>query len=86
MRNYPKLITVRPDKGYTLILEFESGEIKLYHFAKNLEHPYYEQLRDETLFRSVTVEDGEILWKSGQDFCPHTLYDNSVPISAEPNE
>jgi hypothetical protein len=25
------------------------------------------------------VNDGEIEWATGQDFCPHTLYDGSEP-------
>ena len=26
----------------------------------------------------ISVVDGELLWQTGQDFCPHTLYENSI--------
>lgn len=78
--NYPKLIKATPTEDYALVLLFGNNEKRLYDFKPNLTHKYYKPLKDITLFKTVTVTDGEIEWATGQDFCPHTLYENSVPI------
>ena len=76
--NYPKLKEVSVLNDYNLLLLFSNGEKKVYDFAPNLSHPYFNALSNKFLFRNITVNDGEIEWASGQDFCPHTLYDNGV--------
>ncbi|MCL2739685.1 MAG: DUF2442 domain-containing protein [Oscillospiraceae bacterium] len=75
---YPKLTKVTPRQDYELELEFDNGEKRLFDFAYNLNHPFYAQLKDIKYFCKVQVVDGEILWASGQDFCPHTLYQKSM--------
>jgi hypothetical protein len=79
MKTYPKLTAVTPFDDYRLVLVYDSGEKRVYDFKPNLSHKYYGQLADTRLFKSVSVVDGEIEWATGQDFCPHTLYENSVP-------
>jgi len=75
---YPLLCAVKPLEGYRLLLEFGNGENREYDFTPNLGHKYYAPLSDVDKFRAVSVNDGEIEWASGQDFCPHTLYADSV--------
>jgi hypothetical protein len=77
---YPKLKGVEAIKEYLLLLDFD-GEKRLYDFSPNLDHPYYKELSEPALFRSVCVRDGEIEWATGQDFCPHTLYEKSLPVN-----
>ena len=81
MQNIPKLIDVKTQPDYYLILIFNNGEQRLYDFKPNLTHPYYKPLASYSLFQQVTVTAGEIEWSSGQDFCPHTLYENSLPYT-----
>jgi len=76
--NYPRLIEATALDNYSLLLFFSNGEKKVFDFTPNLDHPFYKGLRDNSLFRKLTVNDGEIEWTTGQDFCPHTLYDKSV--------
>lgn len=76
--NYPKLLAVTPKDDYKLVLSFEGNERRVYDFAPNLIHKFYKQLEDIRLFKNVRVIDGEIEWATGQDFCPHTLYENST--------
>jgi len=80
MTIYPKLKTVTPLDNYNLILFFDDGGKRLYDFKPNLTHKFYKALTDIRLFKSVSVNNGEIEWVTGQDFCPHTLYDQSIPI------
>ena len=79
MINYPKLKYVIPLDDFVLLLEFEKNEKRLYDFKPHLKHPYYGELSSEDTFRNVSVEDGEIIWETGQDFCPNTLYEFSNP-------
>jgi len=76
--DYPKLIDATALDGYNLLLLFSNGEKKIFDFTPNLCHPFYKDLRDNSLFRCLSVNDGEIEWATGQDFCPHTLYDKGV--------
>ena len=80
MNKYPVLKEVKPLDDYQLILTFGDGEKRIYDFKPNLKHKFYKALEDVKLFRLVSVNDGEIEWVTGQDFCPHTLYEESTPI------
>ena len=78
IENYPKLVEASVISDYNLLLLFSNGEKKIYDFAPNLRHPYFEDLSNQSFFRNFAVNDGEIEWASGQDFCPHTLYEKGV--------
>ena len=73
---YPKLTDVKAMDDYVLLLSF-GEEKRAYDFKPNLSHKYYQALRNPLLFQKVHVSDGELEWMSGQDFCPHTLYEQS---------
>ena len=81
MTEYPMLKAVMPLDDYRLLLTFGEGEKRLYDFKPNLNHKFYRPLADKKLFDSVSVHDGELEWITGQDFCPHTLYENSTPVA-----
>ena len=78
MNAYPVLRNVMPLDDYRLLLTFDEDEKRLYDFKPNLSHKYYRSLVDVRLFKAVSVKNGEIQWATGQDFCPHTLYEESV--------
>jgi len=80
MIDYPMLKAVTALDDYLLKLTFGDGETRIYNFKPNLSHKFYKCLADVKLFKAVSVNDGEIEWMSGQDFCPHTLYEESYPI------
>jgi len=75
---YPKLISVSTDKNFFLFLKYDNGENKKYDFSPNFAHPFYKPLENQQLFSQVSVIDGELEWKTGQDFCPFILYENSI--------
>ena len=81
MNVYPILKAVTPLDDYRLMLTFGENEKRLYDFKPNLTHKFYRSLSDIRLFKSVSVNDGEIEWVTGQDFCPHTLYEESKPLA-----
>ena len=78
---YPTLQHVSPLDDYRLALTFCGGEERVYDFKSNLGHKYYMNLRNQNLFKQVSVIDGELLWATGQDFCPHTLYERSTLLA-----
>ena len=80
MKIYPLLISVKPLNDYKLALTFNQGEKRIYDFKPNLVHKFYNPLKDVNLFNNVSIIDGQIEWITGQDFCPHTLYDKSIPL------
>ena len=79
---YPKLEKVTPLDDYKLLLEFSNKERRVYDFKPNLSHKFYSELSNKELFKQVKVSDGEIEWATGQDFCPHTLYEKSVLLQS----
>ena len=81
MSQYPELKAVTPLDNHCLMLIFGEQEKRLYDFKPNLSHKFYVQLSQIDLFKNVSVIDGEIEWVTGQDFCPHTLYDSSIPMA-----
>ena len=81
MKCYPRLVEATALNDFKLLLIFSNGEKKIFDFAPNLSHPFYKALSERSLFRRVMVIDGEIEWATGQDFCPHTLYDKGIDYS-----
>jgi hypothetical protein len=76
---HPKLVDAKPIEDYKLLLTFKNGERKIYDFKPNFSHPFFSILENEIIFSKVKVEDGQILWLTGQDFDPWCLYEDSMP-------
>ena len=78
MKQYPSLKNAEAKNNFQIELTYDNGEKRLYDFTSNLEHPFYKELKDEKYFTQLSVENGELIWATGQDFCPNTLYENST--------
>lgn len=78
MKQYPSLKKAVVGSNYKIELIYDNGEKRCYDFSKELEHPFYQELKDKKLFSQLNVENGELMWATGQDFCPNTLYENSI--------
>lgn len=79
--SYPKLIKVEPQDDFILFLQYENGELRKYDFSEDLNHPFFERLKDPALFKECNVIAGNLEWTTGEDFCPFTLYEKSSLIS-----
>jgi len=77
----PRVVAVRPNPDYTLTLTFNNGEVKTFDVKPYLDIGIFRELRDQRHFNSVRPFLGSIQWQNGQDFCPDTLYLDSVPVS-----
>ena len=76
----PRVIAVHPNPDYTLTLTFASGEIRSFDVKPYLGIGIFRELQDKGLFNSVRPFLGSIQWKNGQDFCPDTLFLDSVAV------
>lgn len=76
----PRVVAVRPQPDYTLTLTFANDEVKTFDVKPYLNIGIFRELQDRGIFNSVRPFLGSIQWQNGQDFCPDTLYLESVPV------
>lgn len=79
----PHVTEVAPRPGYKLLVSFDNRCQRLYDLAPLLEHTLFAELKNEELFRGVTVEPGgyAVSWESGADLSEHELWVNGVEPS-----
>ncbi len=75
----PRVMSVQPNSNYTITLTFTNGEIKTFDVQPYLGNDSFRQLSDPSIFNAVRPFLGSIQWPNGLDFCPDTLYEESVP-------
>jgi len=76
----PRVVAVRPQPDYTLTLTFDNDEVRTFDVKPYLTIGIFRELQDQGIFNSVRPFLGSIQWQNGQDFCPDTLYLESVPV------
>lgn len=74
----PRVIEVKPEKDFSLLLTFSNGEKKRFDVKPYLNIGVFRDLKDESLFNSVKPFLGSIQWANGLDLCPDTLYMESI--------
>jgi len=75
----PRVVAVYSAPDYTLLLTFTNGEVRVFDVKPYLNIGIFRELQDKRIFNSVRPFLGSIQWRNGQDFCPDTLYLESVP-------
>ena len=73
----PKAINVIPQEDYTLLIEFDNGEKKVFDVKPYLEHKAFEELKSINKFKMVKIDGLSIKWQNGADICPDELYNLS---------
>lgn len=76
----PRVIDVNPTKDFTVTLTFTNGEVKIFDVKPYLSKGIFKELQNKQVFNAVKPLLGSIQWPGGQDFCPDTLYLDSVPV------
>ncbi|NTU42499.1 MAG: DUF2442 domain-containing protein [Nitrospirales bacterium] len=79
---YAAVTSVKPLDDYKLLLEFENREKRIFDVAPYLSTGKFAELRDMSLFRSVTVKFDSIEWVNHLDLDPEFLYDKSIKTGA----
>jgi len=74
----PKVIKVKPLENHELELLFSNHETRIFDIKPYLTKGIFSELADETVFNSVKSFNGTVVWSNELDFCPDTLYIDSV--------
>lgn len=72
---------VQPQKNYTLLITFNSGEKRIYNAKPLLKKIIYAKFQNLPFFLSAKVEHGTVVWNDDIDIAPEHLYECSSPIN-----
>ncbi|MEA4827641.1 MAG: DUF2442 domain-containing protein [Clostridium sp.] len=79
---YLSVTDVKTLDEYKLLLTFENDEVRLFDMKPYLDRGIFRELKDMSLFKSARVSFDTIEWENEADIDPETLYEYSVPYSA----
>lgn len=74
------VVNVVAHSDYTMDLEFENGERRVFDMAPYMEKKPFIRLKGP-LFTRAFVDYGTVCWPGEIDIAPETLYDRSIPIA-----
>jgi hypothetical protein len=74
----PRVKSVKANPNYTLTLTFTNEEQAIFDVKPYLERGIFRELQDWAMFQTVRPYLGSIQWQNELDFCPDTLYLESV--------
>lgn len=60
--------------GYSIHVTFNDGRSGTIDFARWLEGPMFEPLKDREYFQRFFLDGGTVSWPNGADIAPETLY------------
>lgn len=76
---------VHPQRNYTLLLTFASGEKRIYNALPLLEKEIYAPLKNLNFFMQARVEGDSVVWSDEIDIAPEHLYKCSLPTKEMDN-
>ena len=76
----PRVTEVIPNDNYELILTFNNGEKRKFNAMPLLDMKVFAPLKSMAFFKSVKVAFGTVVWPQDIDYCPDTLYTQSIPM------
>ena len=76
----PRVTEVIPNDNYELLLTFNNGEKRKFDAHQLLDMKVFAPLKNMSFFKSVKVEFGTVVWPQDIDYCPDTLYEQSVSM------
>jgi len=78
---YASVTSVKPLDDYKLLLEFGNIEERIFDVSPYLNTGKFAELRDLSLFKSVTIKFDSIEWANHLDIDPEFLYEKSIKIN-----
>ena len=75
-----RVTKVEPLKEYKLKLFFANNKVKILDTKPYHDKGSFKELKNNIIFNQVKVFMGSITWPNGQDFCPDTLYEESIKL------
>ena len=80
---YLSVKKVKALNDYNLELTFENNEIKIFDLKPYLDTGLFKTLKDEKIFKMVTVSYDTIQWPNKVDLDPEVLYEESKIIGGK---
>lgn len=77
------VIYVKPGVDFTLWLEFENHEKRIFDVTPYLEIGLFKRLKDCVLFKCARIKGGTVAWPGEIDIAPETLHECSIPTSQD---
>ena len=77
---YLAVKSVKALKEYKLLLKFENQEQKIFDVTPYLDIGKFSELKEISLFNSVSVCFDSIEWANHLDIDPETLYQQSITV------
>ena len=74
----PRVKSVTPLGNGLLKLEFTSNEYRIFDAKPYFDKNIFVELRKKEVFDTARVFNGTVVWNNELDFCPDTLYLESV--------
>ena len=74
----PRIIKVSPLKKYKLDIIFSDNSHGVFDCSQYLNIGVFKELKDINYFNQVKISDGTVVWPHEQDFCPDTVYIESL--------
>lgn len=75
----PNVIKVAAAPDYSIVAEFETGEVRHFDMRPYLEYPAFAALKEPGMFMRAHVEHGAVVWNEDIDLSPDTLYMRGQP-------
>ncbi len=77
----PRVKKVKPEADYRLRLTFTDNSVRVFDVKPLLKKGVFRELKGKKDFNSVRAAFGSVQWSGGQDICPDTLYEASLPAA-----
>jgi hypothetical protein len=74
----PRVSTVTTLDGYRLRIIFTNGERRIFDATPYIGYPAFKRLANPGYFALARTDHGTVSWPDDIDFCPDTLYVDSV--------
>jgi len=82
MEFLPTVIRAEYQDGYRIHLTFNDGVEQVVDFARWLEGPVFEPLKNTGYFQRFFLDGGTVAWPNGADIAPETLYERAKSSEA----
>ena len=77
----PRVTDVQIEDNYMLLITFSNNEKRLFDVKPLFSYDAFKPLENISLFRKVRTDHGTVTWPGDIDYCPDTLYAESIPVS-----
>lgn len=81
----PRVKKVKLLGEFKLYIVFENGEERIFDVKPYLNKGIFTELKSIEKFKSAHISGGTVQWENEADFCPDTLFEDSVPYKKQTN-